>query len=221
MLLDSLFGGDITGFLLGLVYSIPALVLSLSLHEFGHAYAAFKQGDPTAKLQGRLTLDPFAHIDPIGILSLALLGFGWAKPVPVNESLMKNGKKSRIIVSLAGVAMNFLLANIFIILTNILLYIGVGFDSILMNFLFPFVNINIVLMVFNLLPIPPLDGYRILSTFINTYKHPRLMFTLEQYGRFILLILLVLGLTDYVIAPATSFIYNALSDFYFMLISIF
>lgn len=213
MLLDTLFNGDITDFLLSLVYSLPALVLSLSFHEFAHAYAAFKQGDPTAKLKGRLTLDPFSHIDPIGILSLALLGFGWAKPVPVNEVLLKRGKKSRILVSLAGVITNFMLANIFIILIKTFIAFGIT-NEILMNFLFPFVSINIVLMVFNLLPIPPLDGYRVLSTFINTYKYPKLKFTLEQYGHYILIIALVLGLTDYVIYPVMNLVYGGLSSFY-------
>lgn len=101
---------NITSFLRNALYVVPAILISLTFHEFGHAYAAYKMGDPTARNLGRMTLNPLAHIDPIGFILLVLFGFGWAKPVPVNPRNYNNFKKGEIVVSLAGVTMNLILA---------------------------------------------------------------------------------------------------------------
>ena len=173
---------------------IPVLLISLTLHEWGHAYAAFRCGDPTARNLGRMTLNPIAHIDPIGFLCLLLFGFGWAKPVPVNSRNYRNYKRDEAIVSLAGVAMNFLLV---LVASIVLIVLGRYFpqtfsNEALMTILFYLLGINVTLMVFNLLPIYPLDGYHLFELLFARVLPPRLFLTLRRYGNWILIGLLML-----------------------------
>ena len=155
---------NITSFLRNALYVVPAILISLTFHEFGHAYAAYKMGDPTARNLGRMTLNPLAHIDPIGFILLVLFGFGWAKPVPVNPRNYNNFKKGEIVVSLAGVTMNLILAVVGAMILYTMLAVN-GYkmmtDSVLSTIaiiLYYFVGLNCGLIVFNLIPIPPLDG---------------------------------------------------------------
>ncbi|MDD4304798.1 MAG: site-2 protease family protein, partial [Patescibacteria group bacterium] len=153
-----------------------AIVFSISIHEFAHAYAANSQGDPTAKLLGRLTLNPLSHIDPMGFFALLLVGFGWGKPVPVNPINFRNKKWGDVIVSFAGPLSNFVMILTFgIILKLTYLYTNLGQDNLMIQFLFFIVMINIVLGIFNLIPIPPLDGSHILFSILpsnfNEFKY--------------------------------------------------
>ena len=142
-----------------LIFLIPAIIIGITVHEFSHAFMSVKLGDPTPKFQDRLTLNPLSHIDPFGLVALVLFGFGWGRPVQINPSYYKNGKRDRILVSLAGPLSNILV----ILITAIIFRFTINMTS---NFIWKLgayiININAVLCIFNLLPIPPLDGSKIL-----------------------------------------------------------
>ena len=158
--------------ILELIYFIVALVIAITVHEFAHALAAYKLGDPTAKYHGRLTLNPLAHLDPIGTLMMFLVHFGWGKPVPVNPYHFKNPVKDSALVSLSGPMSNFLTALIFSVPLK---YFYAGLPSWLVVLLWIIVDLNIVLGIFNLLPFPPLDGSKIFAVFIPQ-KHQNAYF---------------------------------------------
>ena len=185
---------NITSFLRNALYVVPAILISLTFHEFGHAYAAYKMGDPTARNLGRMTLNPLAHIDPIGFILLVLFGFGWAKPVPVNPRNYNNFKKGEIVVSLAGVTMNLILAVVGAMILYTLLAVN-GYkmmtDSVLSTIaiiLYYFVGLNCGLIVFNLIPIPPLDGSRIVGLLIPN----KIYYQIMKYERYIIIVVFVL-----------------------------
>ncbi|OQM45436.1 site-2 protease family protein [Anoxybacillus sp. UARK-01] len=183
-----------------------ALAIAFSVHEFAHAYVAYKFGDPTAKNQGRLTLSPLAHLDLLGTLLIFLAGFGWARPVPVNRHHFKNPRLAGILVSIAGPISNLLLTAIgflvwysmirFGVMTMIPDWFAAGFDL----FFRIFISLNALLFVFNLLPFPPLDGYRIIEDLAP--RHVRAKMTQwENYGALIFLILVLTPLDRYTIHP--------------------
>lgn len=191
--LSSLFT-DPLGLLKELAYMIPVILISLTLHEYGHARVAYLCGDPTAKSLGRMTLNPIAHIDPIGFLSLLLLGFGWAKPVPVNSRNFRHYKRDEALVSLAGVAMNLLLV---IIASAVLIVIARQFPSALANdalitILMYFISLNVTLFIFNLIPIYPLDGYHLFELAFARVFPTKVFWFLRRYGNWILIALLLL-----------------------------
>lgn len=146
-----------------LPYLIVALVVAISIHEAAHAFAAYKLGDSTAKLQGRLTLNPLAHLDIAGTIMLFIAGFGWGKPVPVNPYNFKNPVKDQALVSFAGPLSNFIAALVFSVPLN---YLGESMPSWLFVGLATIVDLNIILGIFNLLPFPPLDGSKIFAIFV-------------------------------------------------------
>ena len=164
-----------------LVLLIPVLLFALVFHEFSHGWVANKLGDPTAKNQGRLTLNPMAHLDPIGSMMILFVGFGWAKPVPVDSRYLANPRKDMMKIAFAGPASNLLLAFIGGILIRI-----TGYAGPLSSMLILFTQINISLAVFNMIPIPPLDGSQIFSG-IMIRKNPQLVMQLQMYGPQILL----------------------------------
>ena len=168
-------------FLQDAIYLIPAVLLSLSFHEFSHGYVAFKLGDPTAKQAGRLTLNPLAHIDPLGTLCMLIFRFGWAKPVPVNVMYFKDRKKGMAITAAAGPISNLLLAFLCLLLfVPVLVYAGwTAVGSYAANFLYIMVMINVGLAVFNLLPISPLDGSKILYAVLPN----KIYFSIMRYER--------------------------------------
>ena len=170
-----------------LLLLVPVLLFALCFHEFAHAWVAYKLGDPTAKHSGRLTLNPLAHLDPMGSLMILFVGFGWAKPVPVDARYLKNPRIDMMKVAFAGPAANLLLA--FVGGTIIRAHI-VGGSLILMLYLFT--QINIMLAVFNMIPIPPLDGSQIFSG-LMVRKNPNLVMKLQMYGPQILFGLILIG----------------------------
>lgn len=186
-----------------LIIRLMALVFSIVIHEIAHGYAAYRLGDPTARDAHRLTLNPLAHIDPMGSVLLPLflvltnspVLFGWAKPVPFNPAYFRNVKKGTMIVGAAGPAANLVLALIAGTLFRILTP-----DGIIGLFLVHACIINVVLAVFNLVPIPPLDGSRIVVGFLPAHLAPKYL-SIERYGFFIIIALLYLGVLDYVIWP--------------------
>ena len=203
------------------------LLVGLPVHEFSHALAAYRLGDGTAKLFGRLTLNPIAHFDPIGGSLLALtfigsaatgnaLGFGWAKPTPVNPMNLEVGRRGEAIVAAAGPLSNLVLAiagaiPLRYMIANPELMIQI---PLMVDILYLFVQINILLMIFNLIPIPPLDGSKVLFAFLDRRTEYQIRPFLEQYGFFILLAVLFIppgnSIGVQIISPITGAIYSLL-----------
>ena len=193
---------------LEVLYFIPALLLSLSIHEFGHSLVAYKLGDKSQKALGRLTLSPFAHIDPLGFVFILLFRFGWGKPVLIDDRNFKNRAKGNMLVSLAGPVFNIFLAITLTIILKLLWVFGINPDTITSSageILYYMLNIaiqfNIIFAVFNLLPLPPFDGSKILYYFLP-YKGKQFMNSIERYSIWILIFLLWTGLYSYIILPA-------------------
>ncbi|MCE5285483.1 MAG: site-2 protease family protein [Pelosinus sp.] len=181
------------------IFKIPGLLIALTVHEYAHARAAVWLGDHTPKTEGRLTLNPIAHLDPFGLIMLCISNFGWAKPVNVNFYNLKNFRKGLFWVSLAGPFANFITAFlsclIYVILDNTGL-LSIELEKVLrISFL-----INLSLVVFNLLPIPPLDGSKILMSILPD-KKAYFLERMEQYGVFILMLLVVTHIFDPIFDP--------------------
>ena len=173
---------------------LVAVIVGITFHEFSHAAVASLQGDQTARSQGRLTLNPVSHLDPLGSIALVLAGFGWGRPVPYNPSNLRNGRFGGIMISLAGPASNFVIALAGVVAFRFAYpFADTTFDvPFSLRFLYMLVTVNVVLGVFNLLPIPPLDGSSLLSLVLPPSRQGILNF-LNQYGIFLLLGLLILA----------------------------
>ncbi len=168
------------------------LLVALPLHEFSHALAAYRLGDGTAKLLGRLTLNPLAHLEPIGALLILLVGFGWAKPTPYNPFNLRGGRNGEAIVAAAGPLSNLVLATAAAIPFRYIVATGMDVPFAVITMIALFVQINVVLMVFNLIPLPPLDGSKVLYALVDEQTSYRLRATLDQYGPMILLAVIFL-----------------------------
>lgn len=213
--MNSLFSGGIRGLLITLLLTLPAVILCLSIHETCHGLAAYALGDRTAANQGRLTLDPMAHIDPMGFLCMLLLGFGWAKPVPVNTSNFKNRRAGMAIVAAAGPVSNFLIGFVGYLLYFFISYAtasmsGVAglFVWVIAQFFRYLATLSIGLGTFNLLPVYPLDGYRVLDAFLPFEWSMKL----RQYQTYLLLAMIALmwfGGTSILIGTVDGWIWNA------------
>lgn len=179
-----------------MIFTIPAIIIGITVHEFSHAFMASKFGDDSARLEGRLTLNPLTHLDPFGFLMLILLGFGWAKPVVYDPRNIKNKKLARIFIALAGPFSNLILGIIFslsysLILKNTEFALkaqSVSLEHFILNFVFFSALINFGLFIFNLIPIPPLDGHHVLSEILNLNYEQEMKY--RQFGMPILLILI-------------------------------
>lgn len=182
-----------------LIYTLPAIIVALSFHEFGHAYAAYRMGDPTARNEGRMTLNPLAHVDPIGMLMMVLFHFGWAKPVPVNPRNYRSYRKGELVVSLAGVTMNLILACIGALLLQTLIAVfGAKVFTVVAlqkinSLLTYFVLLNCCLLVFNLLPVYPLDGFHVAEVLLAKHLGPKPFIFLRKYGNILLIGIIILG----------------------------
>lgn len=173
---------------------IPALLLSFTIHEFFHGFAALVLGDNTAKWDGRLTLNPIPHIDPTGLIMILVVGFGWAKPVMVNPYNLRNPKRDMAIIALAGPVSNFVTAFFALFFAMFLMatgsMIGVGVAGYIILFFVVLFNVNVMLGTFNLIPIPPLDGSKILGSFLPHHLYWRYM-TFRYW--FVVLLILLMG----------------------------
>ena len=224
MLLDILFGGasfqDAMQGVLSFLILLPLLLISLTFHEYAHGYAAFKHGDGYAKSTGRLTLNPFKHIDPLGLVCMILVGFGWAKPVPVVPQNFRNGKKSMIIVASAGIIANLILAFIATFLFDFCYYIAfshiTGSTATIVAFavlqaLKYLAYCNISLAVFNFLPVPPLDGYKIFRELFISKCYKFCAFV-ERYSNFIMIVFLLFIYQTNFLSIITSGLFNAIKS---------
>ena len=205
--------------LISFLYTLPALLFCLSVHEFAHAYTAYKLGDRTQKAMGRLTLNPFSHIDIAGFICIALFGFGWGKPVMIDDRNFKNKAAGNALTAFAGPCSNIIMAILFTIILKILLITGVILPtinsvvgSIILSMLILTIQFNVVFAIFNLIPIPPFDGSRILYFFLPA-KGREYMYKIEQYSFVIVLVILVTGIGSKLVSPIVSFVLGLLSKF--------
>ena len=204
--------------LMEIVAGLPGLIIALALHEYAHAWAAVKMGDFTPKMMGRLTLNPMAHIDPIGLVVLLIARFGWAKPVVINPHNFHDRKKGEILVALAGPAMNFLLA-----------FLALGVMSFLNNtmrremsyglraVLWLIVVYNINFGIFNLIPLPPLDGSRILMA-VLPYEMQYRFAALERYSMIIFIIFIATPILGYILVPIAQFLLGLFSSVWLVIL---
>jgi Zn-dependent protease len=201
-----------------LIIMAPPLLLALTVHEFAHGYVAFRLGDPTAHALGRLTLNPLKHLDPLGTIAFFIVNFGWAKPVPVNPAYFRNPERDMLWVALAGPATNLalavisaLMAKVISLLAQLIPYSAVG-EAILVPLsgtLIASVWINLVLCILNVLPIPPLDGSKILAGLLPP-DLARSYASFEKYGFLLIILLAVTGVLSKLIVPIIKFANNLL-----------
>ena len=196
-------------FMLNFVILAISLVIAITIHEFAHAWSADRLGDPTPRLQGRLTLNPLAHLDPLGTLALLIIRFGWGKPVQFDPYNLANPKRDSALISLAGPMSNLILA---VLLSLALNYLALPY--LLIPLFYSLISMNIVLAVFNLVPIYPLDGEKILSGLLPTQLAHEYQTIMRQYGTMILIFMLLpIGGTSPIralISPVISFVTSLL-----------
>ncbi len=197
---------DLAGTIQDLAIRIPVFLLALTIHEFAHGWLANRLGDSTARLQGRLTLNPLAHLDPIGTLAIVLIGFGWARPVPVDPRQLRRPRRDMMLVAAAGPASNLILATACAFCYRMIPWgaAGLGWAWLFLPVratLRTGVWVNVILAVFNLLPIPPLDGSRVVSGFLPL-RHAISYSRLEPYGFVIIFLLFFTGIMDPVFGVA-------------------
>lgn len=204
-MIRSMWGDPVT-----FVLTIPAVLWAISFHEFCHGYVAKLVGDPTAEREGRLSLNPLAHFDPVGTLMLLFFGFGWARPVPINTRYFRHPKRDIALVSLAGVTGNFLTVVVCFIVFRIFItfFMGAG-EGAPQIALMQMIRINMGLAAFNLIPIPPLDGSKLIYSFIP-FRFLRYYYWLEQYGTIILVVLLVSRGIDFLFGPIINLLFRLL-----------
>lgn len=195
----------------------PAAVIGLTIHEFSHAYAAYKLGDNTAKNEGRLTLNPIKHIDWLGFFLIVIAGFGWAKPVNFNPDNLKNKHRDEILISIAGPISNFIIAVLFLVIARLLYFVDYfstsTFGLELIQLLVIWGVINFGLFVFNLVPIPPLDGSHIYLTYLKEIN-PRLMLNMYKFGTIALLAIILIESNLNINILHVSNLVNSITSFF-------
>ena len=204
-------------YLLNIIASLLAVMVVLTLHEFAHAFVAYKCGDPTAKMAGRMTLNPIRHFDPIGLCLFVFARFGWAKPVPVDFRYFKDPKKGMAITALAGPVSNLILAVLAIGVSKVIyLYApyNQAIDALFVFLLYILAPLSVGLGLFNLLPIPPLDGSKVLAAFLPDGAYLKWMYY-ERYGLFLLLALSYFGITGSLISGAIQGVYLGLFGLFY------
>nr|WP_312576776.1 site-2 protease family protein [Sedimentibacter sp.] len=203
-------------YILNKLIILPGILLAISIHEFSHGFVAVKLGDDTPRIQGRMTLNPLKHIDPLGFLCLLLVGFGWAKPVIIDPRNFKNPRKDDLLVSIAGPISNFIMAFIFVVIMKLIdMFLPVtDMTQVIWSVLAGTVQINLVLMVFNLLPIPPLDGHHIMGD-IGGAPVWNFYYKYHEQLRFAILFLVIFNIMGKVIGPIVLFLYRFLFSIFF------
>ena len=203
--------------LTNILINIPITLIALTGHEFAHGWVSSKLGDPTPRYEGRLTMNPLAHLDPIGTILMILTGFGWAKPVGVNPMYYKDRKKGMALTAIAGPLANFIMAFAGILIGTILLVIGsgLGWNGNLMYWInlifYLFAFRNLCFMVFNLIPIPPLDGSKVLGMFLPN----RTYYQVLQYERYAIILIMFLSLSgafDVIIGGGVNIFYSVIQN---------
>ena len=185
---------------------LPGIIVGLSFHEYAHALVAYKLGDDTPRFQNRLTVNPVRHIDPIGFIALLFVGFGWGRPVEINPRNFKNMRRDELLVSIAGVTMNLIIATIFAVALGLFIrvtgvYPGMGsIPQIIGEMFYYCIYINLVLMVFNLLPIPPLDGFNVVTELFDLRRYDW-WHMVYAYGNVILIALIAFNFTGRIMSP--------------------
>jgi Zn-dependent protease len=207
--------GDPTAFIQSLLLKIPALLFAVTIHEFAHGIVADRLGDSTPRRMGRLTLNPLPHIDPLGAIAFVIAGFGWAKPVPVNAFNLRHPVRDMSLVAAAGPISNFVVAFLGLVVLVLHRRMGglPGVAEPIDGMLFWLFQFNLALGIFNLIPVPPLDGGHFLPYLIPGASWKTLR-SLEQYGPMLLLLLVVTGATRYIIGP----VFGLMSGFYVWLV---
>jgi Zn-dependent protease len=188
---------------LALLVRLPALLMAVTVHEVAHGVVADRLGDPTPRLAGRLTLNPISHIDPLGALALVLAGFGWAKPVPVNARNLRAPRRDMTLVAVAGPVANFVTA-LAALVAFVVARRAMGRNDLadaIGTVLVLVFELNVALGIFNLIPLPPLDGAHLLRWIVPS-RHAGMLVVLEHYGPVLMLVLVISGATRYVIGPA-------------------
>lgn len=220
-MLDIIRGGNfsLANVIIYLISTAAVIFITLPIHEWAHGFAATRLGDPTPRWQGRLSLNPLAHLDPMGSLCILLFGFGWAKPVSVNPRYFKNIKTGMAITALAGPLSNLIMGFIAVLLGNLMVWITLITDIEIFYYIaifFVFVaKINISLAVFNLIPIPPLDGSRILGVILPDRIYYRIM----QYERYLFYLVILLLATNVLTIPL-AILSGAVENLYLLISSI-
>ena len=202
-------GASLSEWLTRLLLSLPVILLALTVHEVSHGWVAMKLGDPTARNFGRLTLNPLKHLDPIGTVCMVLFGFGWARPVPINVRYFKKPRRDMALTALAGPASNFIMSFFGVLFYRILIAVfnsvigpttsefAFNVANVIVTLFYLFAWLNLSLGLFNLIPIPPLDGSRIFLTFLP----PKYYFGVMKYERYIMLAFMILLYTGIVTTP--------------------
>lgn len=198
--------------IIDLLYLIPAILLALTVHEYAHAYVSYRLGDPTPATDGRLSLNPFHHLDPMGTIMLILFRFGWAKPVMVNPAYYKKPKQGMALVAAAGPVANFILALISMVILTVIHKLALAPSPVttaVMQFFLIFLFINVGLGIFNLIPVPPLDGSKVIGAFMSDQTYMKFM-QLANYGFIIVIGLIFLGVLNGPLIWARTAIINGL-----------
>lgn len=202
---------DPAGWLADKILLMPAVIIGIAVHEFAHAAVAYKLGDNTPKLQGRVTINPLAHIDWIGLTALFFCGFGWGRAVQINPFNFRHRRRDELFVSLAGVVMNLITAAAFALIAKLFLTsAGAAWitetiiGTCIWTMLIYVIQINLVLMIFNLIPCPPLDGFSIIAEIFG-FGQTETYWKIYRYGDWILVALIIFGITGMVITPCVNF----------------
>lgn len=206
--------------LLSTLMILPAILIGLTVHEFAHAFVAYRLGDNTPKLQKRVSLNPIRHIDPVGMIALIFIGFGWGKPVEVNPNNFKNMRRDNLLTDIAGIVTNIVMAILFAGVVYIMVtynpeyfyYTSAG--GIILTMTNYVVWINLVLAVFNLLPVPPLDGFGIVTEVFNLRKYPW-YYRLYELGFPILMVLIIFNITERILLPIMEVLYDFVFGIFF------
>jgi Zn-dependent protease len=208
---------DPLGWLKNILFILPGIVIGITVHEWAHAWTAYKLGDTTPKLQGRVSLNPARHIDPVGLIALIFIGFGWGRPVMVNPYAFRRPRRDNLLTDVAGITLNFIVA--FAVMGVLRAYVGyaagdalsvnIASFQIVYTILQYIVWMNLVLMIFNLLPVPPLDGFGIVTEIFNLRGKP-IYHTIYNAGFPILIALILFNVPSLVIAPVISALFDFL-----------
>lgn len=209
--------GSLSEWILQEIMMLPGIIIGLSFHEFAHAWVSDRLGDPLPRMQGRVTVNPAAHIDIIGFIALIFVGFGWGKPVEIDPRNYKHPRRDEFLVAFAGVIMNFMIAFVFTLILKA--YIAASgypmgmndIHGIIFYIIFYVIDINLVLMIFNLIPIPPLDGFNIITQIFDLKKYSW-WYKVYEYGYFILLVLILFNFTGRILTPGVQFFWGLLSQ---------